>query len=350
MARGHPLYPPVSARVINDILLCGDPRRFEPLLGLYEVKSVLTTREGDNPVGGKWTRKSSLAQRLFRTRGTFQHLLPVNSTGLSAMRLRRDPNDAANAEERGEVAVAEAINVVSLDALDGSVRATVILRGDAVPLSIEERTRTNANRTITPLSDLAVRAHFDPPRIYFGRRDNKKKWGKKSKRVEDEGEYTYLPLELGPSSSVVLDTTYFDEGVRVGMGGTSGTRFVFESTTVDEASEYESLLARRSEGNRAKVLLRMAGIMAASIYVAFGGALGTDALMGVYASKLARVIANLKIATAPFSVVKRMVQLASVGAKLVAGLTSVLSATAILLLLFSSGGIERDRSMTRRSS
>lgn len=90
--------------------------------------------------------------------------------------------------------------------------------------------------------------------------------------------------------------------------------------------------------------------MAASIYVAFGGALGTDALMGVYASKLARVIANLKIATAPFSVVKRMVQLASVGAKLVAGLTSVLSATAILLLLFSSGGIERDRSMTRRSS
>ena len=57
--------------------------------------------------------------------------------------------------------------VVLLDAFDGLLRVTVILRGDAVPLSIEERFRMNANRTIAPLTNLAVRAAFDQPRIFL---------------------------------------------------------------------------------------------------------------------------------------------------------------------------------------
>jgi hypothetical protein len=44
--------------------------------------------------------------------------------------------------------------VVSLDAFDGLLRVTVILRGDPVPLSIEERFQMNANRTIAPLTIL----------------------------------------------------------------------------------------------------------------------------------------------------------------------------------------------------
>jgi hypothetical protein len=57
--------------------------------------------------------------------------------------------------------------VVSLDAFDGLLRVTVILRGDAVPLSIEERFQMNANRTIAPLTNLAVQAVFDQPRIFL---------------------------------------------------------------------------------------------------------------------------------------------------------------------------------------
>jgi hypothetical protein len=80
--------------------------RFDPLVGLYEVKSVITVNQNNNPVGGKWTRSNGLAQKLFRTRAAYQHLLPFNSTGQSSFL-------------HPEEAVAEAINVVSLDALDG---------------------------------------------------------------------------------------------------------------------------------------------------------------------------------------------------------------------------------------
>ena len=54
--------------------------------------------------------------------------------------------------------------------------------------------------------------------------------------------YSYLPLQIGPKSSVVLDTTYCDEQVRIGMGGNSGSRFVFTATDSLEAKEYGSLL------------------------------------------------------------------------------------------------------------
>ena len=47
--------------------------RFDPLVRLYEVKSVITANQNDNPVGGKWTRSNRLAQKLLRTRTAYQH-------------------------------------------------------------------------------------------------------------------------------------------------------------------------------------------------------------------------------------------------------------------------------------
>lgn len=289
-----------------------DPSRFDPLIGLYEVKSVLSKNKKDNPVGGKWTRSNGLAQKLFQTRATFQHLLPFNATG----------------QVRSEEAVAEAINIVGLDALGGLLRATVILRGDAVPLSSEELCEMNTNRTITPLTNLAVRAYFDPPRIFFGKRTKGNK-------------YSYLPLQIGPNSSVVLDTTYYDKLVRIGMGGTSGTRFVFTSTAVEEAKEYEALL-KIPYAKKRKVIGSLVGIMAASLYVALGrSSVGLNKL-GLYASKAARVIANAKLTASALSFVKSTRPLIITGMRIVAGMTSVLSGIAMLLVLFSSGGIERD--------
>mmetsp|Transcript_32842 Transcript_32842/g.62739 ORF Transcript_32842/g.62739 Transcript_32842/m.62739 type:complete len:467 (-) Transcript_32842:106-1506(-) len=313
-----------------------DPKRFQPLVGLYEVTKVLPTKKGDNPVGGKWTRKNGLAQKLFRTRMTFQHLLPLEEPATAT---------STHSESEEEVAVAQAVNVVSLDALNGLLRITVILRGDAIPLSPDERLQlnTNANRTVAPLTDLAVRAYFDPPRIYFGKRSNKK--STKKKKGED-GEYTYLPLQIGPSSSVILDTTYYDKMVRIGMGGTSGTRFVFTTTEVEEAKEYEGLLNLSPKGNKGKVLRRLVATLAVSFYYAVFGNDGVGRMamrVSRFAWKVMRAVGNnAKITAVGLGVVAKMKPWAITCMRIVAGLTSVVSGIAMLLILFSSGGIERD--------
>jgi hypothetical protein len=104
-------------------------------------------------------------------------------------------------QTKGDVrkVVAEAINVVSLEALFGILRVTVILRGDATPLSAKER--TDSDIVVQPLTSRAVRAWFDAPRIIFGRKGR------------------FLNLQFGPKSSVLLDTLYLDDRVRLGMGG-----------------------------------------------------------------------------------------------------------------------------------
>ena len=208
---------------------------FAPLLGLYSVAAVLPAKPGENPVGGKWTRKSGLAQKLLNTRATYQHLLPANSTGSTQPQ-------SSNSYTNG--VIAEAVNVISLEALFGLIRLNVILRGDATPLSLEEREvcediakhkakDKGVENKVGRLSPLTVRAKFDPPRIVFGRRGR------------------CLNLNLGPRSSVVLDTTYCDNSIRIGKGGTSGTRFIFRrippssDTDVEKADEWRPLLSRR---------------------------------------------------------------------------------------------------------
>ena len=217
-----------------------DPQRFESLFGLYDVSFVKTTREGDNPVGGKWTREDGIAQKIMKTRRSFQHILRVNETGCGATHVR-----TATGGNR-TVVMAEAVNVVSLDALWGLLRATVILRGDAIALNATERTTTDMCQ---PLSARAVRALFDAPRIVLG----------KSGR--------WLNINVGPRTSVVLDTTFDDDQVRIGMGGRSGSRFIFRRCNANdsEANEFRALLARKPWSRR-KALSTLFAIGAASSY------------------------------------------------------------------------------------
>jgi hypothetical protein len=160
-----------------------------------------------------------------------QHILPVNTTGLV-----QDPK-----------AVAEAVNVIAFDALFQLIRMTVILRGDAVPISDTPLPSSSGSSKplLSNLSNLAVRAYFDPPRIVFGKKGR------------------LINVNIGPTSSVVLDATYVDSKVRIGMGGTSGTKFVFARCSEDdeEAKEFLPLLQRKPVSKRkaAMILLSIAG-------------------------------------------------------------------------------------------
>lgn len=287
----------------------GDPKRFNPLIGLYEVASVITNNDKENPVGGKWTRSGGFAQKLFKTRKTYQHILPYNSTGLA----RYD----------GETSVAEAINVVSLDGLGGLLRATVILRGDAVPLTPQELKDMNTNRTINLLSNLAVRANFDAPRIFFGKRQPRRK-----------DTFKYLPLQLGPLSDVVLDTSFNDQFVRIGMGGTSGTRFIFTRTRDDddEALEYKALL-QQPPAKKPKLLGMMTSVLLASFYIALGNGMRIVTAVSPSFIKKCTVLSAVKMPLAGLI-------------RIIAGTTGLLAGLGALLIAFSTGGIERDGMQT----
>ena len=215
---------------------------FDPLVGLYEVSYVKTARPKDNPVGGKWTRSTGLAQKILRTRRSFQHILPTNSTGLGSL------------FGEGRKVVGEAINVISLDFLGGVIRMSVILRGDAIPMTLEER--NNTTRVAQPLSPLAVKALFDPPRIVVGR----------TGRI--------LNVNVGPKTSVLLDTLYCENRLRLGMGGTSGSRFVFSRCPDDdeEANEFRALLA--NPVRKAKIYLPLGSVAAMGLLGAVKSSIG----------------------------------------------------------------------------
>jgi hypothetical protein len=96
-------------------------------------------------------------------------------------------------------AVAQVVNIIILSTLRDWIRIHVMLRGDAYP---------DNNSTTT------VRAEFDAPRIVV------------QARRRQAAALTLLNLAMGPTSSVVLDTPYCDDRVRLGTGG-KGSRFVF---------------------------------------------------------------------------------------------------------------------------
>ena len=217
------------------VLSDDDPQRFAALEGLYEVSHVQTVKAGENPVGGKWTRPSGLLRKFWPTqRRSFQHILPrgnrINVTTATGSLLPT---------------VAQAVNVISLEALWGKWRATVLLRGDVVALNATERTTD----TYRPLSNRAVRALFDPPRIIFG------KTGR------------WVNVNIGPQTSVLIDTPYLDQQVRLGLGGRSGSRFVFTKCPDDdaEANEFRALLQQPPMA-KAKVLTVLASVVATSLY------------------------------------------------------------------------------------
>ncbi|GFH45914.1 hypothetical protein CTEN210_02388 [Chaetoceros tenuissimus] len=200
-----------ATRLLDDKLIKpdNDLTRFEPLVGLYNVTHVVQKpeRENDNPVGGKWTRKSNKLTSLVRPPRTYQHLLPTNYTGQGKLQVSIKGNTTD--ESRMATVVAEAVNVISFDSIFFNlIKLHIILRGDAVALNKSER-KENERKYNQSLSNFAVKAFFDPPRIVLGKRG----------RLGN--------FQLGPPTSVVLDTTYNDAVVRVGKGGSSGTRFIF---------------------------------------------------------------------------------------------------------------------------
>jgi len=243
--------------------------KFDDLIGYYNVSCTLTTRDKDNPVGGKWTRQSS--KKLWVIRRTLQHVLPKRSMG-------------------GPVeAIAQAINVIRLDLFFGLLPVWIILRGDAVPLSDSERNSKleetisnidapNKRRPKTPpllpdLSPSTVRVYFDRPRFAFGRRT----------------------FSFGPTSSVVLDTPYVDSRIRIGKGGTSGTLFVF-SRVADEDTEAISEWKWLLEQDDSKFVTKRKALGAVGIYGILSG-VASQVLVG-WGRKVAMV--NLGLAAIGF--------------------------------------------------
>jgi hypothetical protein len=235
-----------------------DDTSFPSILGNYNVTHVIPSKPSEKPVGGKWSRGP--AQALLKTRRTLQHLLPP----------------------KAKDSVAEAVNVISLSALKDMFRIHVILRGDAYALTETERSDIVQKRQ-TPggLSARTVRADFDPPRIVVGR---------------------VLNLSIGPTSSVVLDTPFCDDRIRLGKGS-RGSWFVFKRCFDDEADEWKELITQRP-------------LRKSRAFAVLTGCLGVGAV-ACRSKGIARVV----------------------GAAL-----SVASLLSAILIGFSSGGIERDDS------
>jgi len=112
---------------------------------------------------------------------------------------------------------------------------------------------------------------------------------------------------LGPKTNVLLDTVYNDERIRIGMGGTSGSKFVFSRCSKEEEEEATAFraLLQQPPVSKPKALTLLGGVVALGFYGAFVSS-------------------------------RRLVFRLLDG--VIAGLASLLA----MLVAFSSGGIERD--------
>ncbi|EKX33577.1 hypothetical protein GUITHDRAFT_147803 [Guillardia theta CCMP2712] len=151
-----------------------DPR----LVGYYRVQYVQDVGRG-RPVGGNF-RYTAAGRALFKTTDALQHIL-----------------------DKGV-----AVNMLYLKFL-GSIPACVVLRGDFEQLSDAERAQVEVKFQTPPpgLSPQTIKASFDSPRISFG----------------PSGLFTF---NVGPTTTVYLDTIYLDERIRIGKNRYGG-RFVF---------------------------------------------------------------------------------------------------------------------------
>ena len=133
---------------------------------------------------------------------------------------------------------------------------------------------------------MAVKALFDAPRIVVGRTGR------------------FLNINVGPKTSVLLDTLYCDSKLRLGMGGTSGSRFVFRRCSDDdeEANEFRALLARPMR--KTKTFISIGSVAALGI-------------LGVARSNVGFL-------------------------RLLSGLVTTLALAMGALIAFSGGGIERE--------
>ena len=221
------------------------PVNFTAVLGNYNVTHVIPSKPNEKPVGGKWSRGP--AQALLKTRRTLQHLLAPKQTK----------------------SVAEAVNVISLSALGDLFRIHVILRGDAFSMTpLERHDVIQTRQTPGGLSPRTVRADFDAPRIIVAR-----------------GKTSLVNLSVGPSSSVVLDTPYCDERIRIGKGS-RGSWFIFKPCLDDEAKEWKGWIEQRPV-RKSKALavlaatlgIGIAGVQQKGIWRISGAVLSTVSLL-----------------------------------------------------------------------
>lgn len=185
---------------------------FAPLLGNYHVACTIPFNPTERPVGGRWTRG------VFRIREMWQHLLvPIAPDS-----------------------VAQVVNVIVLR-IFALWKLHVILRGDAYQLSPDERTSIQKVSGGGDLSVRTVRAQFDRPRLVVSSCNLFAPSPSLSPVMPIRPVWS---ISLGPTSSVVLDTPYCDDRIRIGKGS-KGSQFVFIRTHDPAAEEWKQLLQRK---------------------------------------------------------------------------------------------------------
>ena len=176
-----------------------DPR----LYGNFEVAYVDSgdvQEQRGNPAGGGF--RGNLAKFIYNTDGIYQHILK-NPTGDGPL----------------------IVNYVS-GVLFGLIPLAVILRGVARKLAEKEKNAISKKYN-TVLSEATVRANFEPPLLAVG-----------SRRF-------LLPVRIGPQSSVVLDTPYLSNSVRLGVGS-RGSLFAFTRTEASKSDQWKIAFKTRA--------------------------------------------------------------------------------------------------------
>jgi hypothetical protein len=190
----------------------------DPLIfGNYNVSYVGVGKDQrGNPAGGRY--RGFLGRLLYRNEGLYQHILKEEATNGSS------------------VARTLAINNVR-GRLLSLIPLSVVLKGVVQQISDARRTEL-MNKFGTKLTASAVKAVFEAPYITIGG----------------------VTLQVGPPSSVVLDTPYVDDRVRLGVGS-RGSTFVFART--DDAASYkwkQELSKPPLKGRRVGLLFALATV------------------------------------------------------------------------------------------
>jgi hypothetical protein len=292
---------------------------FGPLLGYYNVSYTLTENPNDNPVGGKWTRS------LWTVKRTLQHVLPPL------------PSSEEQADEKEKTVVAQVVNAIKLDCLWGFVGIWVLLRGDAVQLKDDQevnnikeegsidtkndkkKNKKSPRKLLPDLSDRTVRVYFDQPKIGISlfRKTSLLNNNKNKKKL-----LLHRVLNLGPTSSVVLDTPYNDNRIRLGKGGTSGSQFVFCRINDDDDNDIDG-----KEG--------------------WKWMLDDNKIIGRSLTKK-KLMLRLGILTFVFGLSFKIIQHQHRWMKIGAGISSIISCMSMLWLSMSTGGIETQGNSFRK--
>lgn len=197
----------------------GEGGNFLDDASINDYYRVQFTRDADRgrPVGGAF-RYSALGRAFFKTEEAYQHVLGM-----------------------------QAVNMLFFT-FAGFCPGCIVLRGELQRCGEDERTAVAAKFQTPPpgLSPQTIKVLFEPPRIFFGRSG-------------------VLNFEIGPVTTVYLDTTYLDERVRIGRNRFGG-HFVFtrlqrgEKAVGAKAAAWQPLLQRPKVPVSLVAIYALAGI------------------------------------------------------------------------------------------